>query len=112
MSNNRTALATLAALALSAAPAFAQNASQNSSSGSGASSGGRFSRHNTVTAAPSFQSSGSVSMMNKTDGGDTYQVVISDGKVSAKVNGEDVPEDRVRRSDDKVELLDKDGNVL
>jgi hypothetical protein len=46
------------------------------------------------------------------DGDDTYEITISGGDLSAKVNGKRVPAERIRRSKDKVEILDKDGDVL
>lgn len=46
------------------------------------------------------------------DGDDQYELIISNGEVTAKVNGKKVPSERVRRSKDKVEILDKDGDVL
>ncbi|MEX2218626.1 MAG: PDZ domain-containing protein [Phycisphaerales bacterium] len=50
--------------------------------------------------------------MSRTEGGDTYEVTVADGEASAKINGEAVPKGRIRRSDEAVELLDKDGDVL
>lgn len=46
------------------------------------------------------------------DGEDTYQITINNGEVEAKVNGKAVPAERVRRSKDKVEILDESGKVL
>jgi outer membrane murein-binding lipoprotein Lpp len=46
------------------------------------------------------------------EGDQTYEVSIVDGDVSAKVNGRKVPAERIRRSKDKVEILDKNGEVL
>lgn len=46
------------------------------------------------------------------EGDQSYEVSIVDGDVSAKVNGKKVPAERVRRSKDKVEILDKNGEVL
>jgi PDZ domain len=50
--------------------------------------------------------------MSQSDGRNTYKVSIIDDQVSAKINGESVPDDRIRRTDDKIELLDKDGNTV
>jgi len=47
-----------------------------------------------------------------TDGDDKYEIVIANGEVSAKVNGKKIPAERIRRTKDKVEILDKDGEVL
>jgi hypothetical protein len=46
------------------------------------------------------------------DGDDTYELSIANGEMTAKVNGKKVPAERVRRTKDKVEILDKDGDVL
>ena len=56
--------------------------------------------------------SGSTSTMIKSiEGDDTYEISIVDGQTTAKINGKKVPEDRVRRSEGKIELLDREGNV-
>jgi hypothetical protein len=107
-------LSALAVLCAAAAPALAQTAQ-----GGGASVGGRFShplsdRITTVTGqqpATTTQSQTRV-MMSKTDGDDSYELTINGDKATAKVNGKEVPQERVRHSDGKYEILDKDGNVL
>src|SRR5690606_9818510 len=54
----------------------------------------------------------SVMVMRQDDGENSYEVRIEDGRVTAKVNGRDVPQDRIVREDDRVEILGKDGEVL
>lgn len=51
-------------------------------------------------------------MIQSSDGEDTYSITITGGEVEAKVNGKVVPAERVRRSKDKVEILDDHGKVL
>lgn len=52
-------------------------------------------------------------VMSRSDGDQSVEVRLENGKVvSAKVNGKDVPEDRIRRKDGKVEILDADGDVI
>ncbi len=50
--------------------------------------------------------------MSQSDGSNTYKVSIVDDEVTAKANGEKLPPDRIRRSDGKIELLGKDGEVV
>jgi hypothetical protein len=55
----------------------------------------------------------SVMSISRSDGGQTIEVRIEDGKVtSAKINGKTVPEDRIRHKAGKVEVLDEDGDVI
>ena len=72
-----------------------------------------------AAARPAYQvsqESKSTISMQSSDGTDTYEVRVSDGKIVAKHNGEVVPEDRVRRvpngDQETIEILDQDGNVL
>jgi hypothetical protein len=59
------------------------------------------------------QSGQSIMSLNQSDGDQTFEVRIVDGEVeSAKLNGKSVPKDRIRQSDNKVEILDGDGNVI
>ena len=46
------------------------------------------------------------------ESGDAYKVVIKDGDVSAYINGKAVPADRIRRTNDSIEILGEDGEVL
>ena len=85
-------------LALGALPAMAQTAPFERPLGGAHASGGG--------------SSDSRVMMQQTDGDDTYEVSIHNDQVLAKVNGKEIPQDRVRRSGDKIEILGKDGGVL
>ena len=69
----------------------------------------------THDAAPSQPSSGGNSwtvIRSSDDDGDSYEVTINNGEIAAKVNGKAVPADRIRRSDNKVEILDKKGNTV
>ncbi|MFM9995841.1 MAG: S1C family serine protease [Phycisphaerales bacterium] len=55
----------------------------------------------------------SVTIMNRNDGDDTVELKIENGKiVSAKVNGKEVPSDRVRHADGGIEILDEKGEVI
>ncbi len=54
----------------------------------------------------------SVISMTTNDGENKYHVRIDGDEVSAEVNDEKVPSSRIRRDDDKVVILDKDGDVL
>jgi len=118
--HNRNTLTTLAALALAAAPALAQSAPARAqgAGGSNGTSSGRFSRPLTSTygVQPQAQGQGGLShsvrmMLNKEEDGKTYEVSVNGDDVSAKVDGKEIPKSRVRRSDDKIEILDKDGDV-
>lgn len=57
------------------------------------------------------QSSKSVMTMRQDDGQNTVELRVEDGKYSAKLNGKDVPKDRIVREDDGVRVLDKDGKT-
>lgn len=52
-----------------------------------------------------------ISMMRTDDTGE-YSVTIKNGIMSAKVNGKDVPTDRIRRTDDQVSILDEQGQEI
>lgn len=45
-------------------------------------------------------------------GDNQVELSIRDGEMSARVNGREVPADRIRRSNGKVEVLDEGGGVL
>lgn len=51
-------------------------------------------------------------VMSSTDGTGSYKVEISGNKVKAWHNDKPVPKDRIRKTKDKVELLDGDGDVI
>ena len=109
MTTQRLAFVSLSSLSLLAASACAQS----SAGGSGKSSG-NFDKPLTVTttvAEPPVTTDVRV-LMSKNEGGDEYQVTIANGETSAKVNGKEVPKDRVRRSGDAIEILGKDGSVI
>jgi hypothetical protein len=50
--------------------------------------------------------------IKQSDGQDQYEITIDGDQVSARVNGKDVPEDRIRRRAGRVEILDKTGGVI
>lgn len=50
--------------------------------------------------------------MAETDGATRYEVEVRDGVVTAKINGREVPAERVRQGDGTIDLLDRDGKVL
>ncbi len=54
----------------------------------------------------------SLTVITQSDGTDTYKVTIKDGTVTAEVNGKALSDDRIRRTGEKIELLDKDGDVV
>lgn len=54
----------------------------------------------------------SQTMISESDGKNTYKLSINGDDVSAEVNGEAVPSDRIRRKDGKVEILDANGGVI
>lgn len=73
-----------------------------------------------AAARPAYQEAGSgpksTISMQSNDGTDTYDIRMTDGKVVAKRNGELVPEDRIRKTQNgdevKIDILDEEGNVL
>lgn len=55
----------------------------------------------------------SIITLNQVQDGRTFELRIEDGEiVAAKIDGKDVPKDRIRRKDGRVELLDADGKVI
>ncbi len=50
-------------------------------------------------------------IVTESDGGTTTEIKIVDGKVFAKMNGKEIPADRIRRHGDTIELLDENGKV-
>lgn len=62
--------------------------------------------------AANTRNANSVTMMSESNGKDTFKVTIKGDDISAEVNGEKVPAERIRRSDGKVEILDANGGVL
>ncbi len=57
-------------------------------------------------------SSNMTMMVSETEGDDTYTLKMSGDDVSAEINGKKVPQDRIRRAGDKIELLGKNGEVV
>jgi hypothetical protein len=115
MNARTTTLATLALLALAGAPALAQSAPAR---GQGGATTGRFSKPLTSTygVQPPGHAQGGVStsvrmMMSKEEDGKTYELTVKGDEISAKVDGKEIPKDRIRRTGDSVEILDKDGDV-
>jgi hypothetical protein len=95
----------VAAMALAAGSALAQNAAPK------ARTKGDFEK---PLARAGGGGNGTSSMyFSQQDGGDRYELSVSgDGEMTAKVNGEEVPADRIKRGDGTIELLDKDGKTL
>ncbi|MCC6675914.1 MAG: PDZ domain-containing protein [Phycisphaerales bacterium] len=54
----------------------------------------------------------STTVMEVRDDSGSYKLEMSGKKIKAWHDGKAVPKDRIRRTKDKVELLDKEGNVL
>jgi hypothetical protein len=50
--------------------------------------------------------------IHESDGDDTYTLRIENGKTTAEINGKAVPEDRIRRRGDKIQILGENGEVL
>jgi hypothetical protein len=69
-------------------------------------------RGNRAKSAQSAQNSRSTMVMRQDDGDNTVELRIEDGQYSAKLNGKDVPPDRIVRQKDEVRILDKDGNTV
>ncbi|MBU6412090.1 MAG: PDZ domain-containing protein [Planctomycetes bacterium] len=54
----------------------------------------------------------SQTMITESDGKNSYSLRINGDDVSAEVNGEKVPAERIRRKDGKIEILDANGGVV
>lgn len=65
-----------------------------------------------VEAPPAMELGGFTMMMSHSDGTNSYTLRMSNGNVSAEVNGKPVPEDRIRRDRDKIAILGERGEVL
>ncbi|MBL9032916.1 MAG: PDZ domain-containing protein [Phycisphaerae bacterium] len=61
--------------------------------------------------AASASGGSSTVIMRSADGDDTFEITIKSDKITAKKNGNAIPADRIRRSGDAIEILDKSGNV-
>jgi hypothetical protein len=113
---SRTILSGACILALTAGGALAQSAG----GGAGGDDQGfkqplrkRAPRARAVETQPGHGQAKSFMTMRQTEGDDEYEVTIEGDQITgAKVNGKDVPEKRIRRSEGKIELLDADGNVM
>ncbi len=64
-----------------------------------------------TNSGPDAHESSTLQMI-QSGGGHTSSVKIQDGKTSATIDDQPVPEDRIRRSGDKIELLDEKGEVV
>lgn len=64
-----------------------------------------------VTQAPESKNV-MVQVIKQTGDDGTYEVVIKNGKINAKVNGKPVPESQVVQDNGNVQVLDADGNVV
>lgn len=53
-----------------------------------------------------------VMLKSSEENGDTYEITIVNGDIDAKLNGKAIPAERIRRSKDKVEILDEHGKTL
>ncbi len=58
------------------------------------------------------QSSRSTVVMRQDDGENTVELRIADREYSAKLNGKEVPQDRIVHENDEVRILDGDGNTI
>jgi hypothetical protein len=54
----------------------------------------------------------SVTRMSSNVNGEKYEVEIVNDQIHASINGEPVPQERVRRHDNGIEILDEHGDVL
>lgn len=50
--------------------------------------------------------------IHSNDNGNTVEIHIRNDDVTAKVNGKEVPADRIERDDNQIKILDEDGNVV
>lgn len=64
------------------------------------------------SSSPAVSSVVSLGAVAATDGAESFEIRISNGKASAKVNGQPVPEDRIRLEEKRVVILDEKGDVL
>lgn len=103
----------LAAAALMAAPAYGQGAGGQGAGGQGEIRGD-FDKPLEPAPVPGNGLRASTTLrMTKTDGlGTTYGVVVENGVTTATINGQRVPQERVRERGGVVEILDPAGNVL
>ncbi len=83
-------------------------------SGEGGQSGGKWEEFSKPLNKKSRSSTSNQTTMmaSASDGQNTYSLRIEGDEISAEVNGKPVPQERIRRQGDTVELLDKKGDVL
>lgn len=72
---------------------------------------GAFDKPLPATASGGSSGGASTVIMRSADGDDTFEITIKGDKITAKKNGNAIPADRIRRSGDAIEILDKSGNV-
>jgi len=70
--------------------------------------GGKIQREVSSSAA----SQNSMIMMTVIEDDQTYSMKMINNEVSAQVNGKEVPQDRIRRKGNKIDILGEDGKVL
>jgi hypothetical protein len=100
---NTQLLMTLGAAVVAAGSAMAQSSGFDKPLKSGSAGAG---------PSSSTTMSSTTMMMRQDDGDDSYEIRIEGDKVKAKVNGKEVPEDRVVREKDQIKILDENGKVL
>lgn len=98
--NNTQLLMTLGAVVVAAGSAVAQ------------SSGGFDKPLKAGQPAAGGLTSTTTMMMRQDDGDDSYEIRVEGDKVTAKVNGKEVPQDRVIREKDQIKIVDESGKVL
>jgi hypothetical protein len=103
--NTRT-IAALATLALAGA-AFGQSAQ----SGGGGFDQPLTTKKRSAQTQPKTVEGRTTMMMRQQDGSNDYELRIEGDDMSAKVNGKAVPEDRLRKRGQTVEILDENGDV-
>ena len=69
-------------------------------------------RSGRTKAAQPSTSGKSTTVMRQDDGDNTVELRIEGGNYSAKLNGKEVPKDRIVKDEDGVRILDKDGNTV
>ena len=54
----------------------------------------------------------SIQVISQSGDDGVYEIVVKNGEISAKVNGESVPDDRILQDGDSVKLLNESGDVV
>jgi hypothetical protein len=98
----------LAALVAAVAGTSIANAQQNDDNVRGS-----FDQPLKASKAPKAAQSGRSTMtIKESDGEHSYSVKIEGDKVTAELDGEELPSNRVRQRDGRVQILDEDGDVM